>query len=521
LPWRAAIERRTFRSLELQSTHEDLATLEVAFAHRPRREHLRVLRYSILLPEYPIRRRERYEVQADRDANDAAFTKALRALFAILAGWEQEDGTDAMTAHLHISLDAVYSPTDRYPPGVPHVPTGREQCSIPSQRGMRFWYSYLRLVEGVKLPRVRRVTSFSYHKPSSRRRQLAPHTLVQIADALPGLTSLSSRLDDSETAHPALRNILRSSLSDALEGWAVPVGLEHLHFQLTSPPMRNHAWQPPKMVMSDGRADPTSDALRKATLRMPELTSLHLGGVVDASLLWPRGEDHISRAALSLTPPFWQNLTTLRVEFGMMTPSGTWYFRAPASVVTPFPESASETAMPPGYKSAEPSTETTSIYRYITRPKPSGRRPERIFRLVPDEPVLLPLIEAFALACAQIPSLNAAALSTMQDVELCVDDERVPVTSNWGIYFAARGHRSLWGEELEDQGCMEEDLRVARLSFNTRQWQPTPEVLNLLRMMPTRGASLVEEHIDLWESRERPAEIAKWPQTIGMWRPPQ
>ncbi|KAH6677801.1 hypothetical protein F5X68DRAFT_213208 [Plectosphaerella plurivora] len=513
-PWRAAVERRTFRESQLLST--DLPAFAAVFTHTARRGYLRVIRYRILLPEYPIRRRERYEVQADRDANNAALTEAMRALFAILAEWER--GHDDDMSPLHISLDAVYSLTDRCPPGVPHVPTAREFCSIPSQRGMRFQYSYLHLDDDVELPRVRRVTSFCFERPSGRRRQLAPHAFVQIAAALSGLTSLRGSFEDSETAYPALRSMCRRSLADALDAWAVPVGLKHLDFRLTGALLLNHAWQPAQLPMTDGGGDAISDALRKATLQMPELTSLRLEGVLDASLLWPSQHNAVSLADPSLTPPFWQNLTVLQVDFSMTSSSGAWYFRARTAIDQPLPEQASETAMPPGYKSAEP-RETTAIYRYITRPKPSGRRPIRLFRLVPDEPVLLPLIAAFALACAQTPTLNTAALSTMLDVELRVGDDSAPVTSNWGIYFAARGHSSPWRERLGGLEDLTEDLRVARLTFNTRQWQPNPEVLDLLRMMP-RGVPLREKHIDLWERCEKGAEMTRWPETIAWWRPP-
>ena len=92
--------------------------------------------------------------------------------------------------------------------------------------------------------------------------------------------------------------------------------------------------------------------------------------------------------------------------------------------------------MPPGYNSSEQEDSNASLrYSFLDELTYSGGGIARIFRLVPDEPVLVPLIESFALACLQIPNLENATLATELSETIDIDGETNDFTSEWGYIF--------------------------------------------------------------------------------------
>jgi hypothetical protein len=138
------------------------------------------------------------------------------------------------------------------------------------------------------------------------------------------------------------------------------------------------------------------------------LTTLYIKGVVDTSLLWPGIPERPSAPGLKSpisVKPFWQNLKSLVIIFDMTSPSGDWYFRAPMSGTGDAVNSSvtkkaeSDIAMPPDYSSSEQEDHNASLrYMFVDELRYSGNDVARIFRLVPDEPILIPLIESFARA---------------------------------------------------------------------------------------------------------------------------
>jgi hypothetical protein len=166
--------------------------------------------------------------------------------------------------------------------------------------------------------------------------------------------------------------------------------------------------------------------------------------------------------------------------------------------------------MPPGYDSSQQDDINNSLdYRYIDELLYSGTDIARVFRLVPDEPVLIPLIEAFARACSQIPHLEVATLETWIREPIDFKDETNTYAAVWGIYYAAPGSQSGWPPTPNEEGYPNEDLKRPRLTFNTRNWRPDMELLHLLRMIGGHEDNLELSYIDLWETVEKPDEIER------------
>ncbi|KAG6359749.1 hypothetical protein INS49_010801 [Diaporthe citri] len=152
---------------------------------------------------------------------------------------------------------------------------------------------------------------------------------------------------------------------------------------------------------------------------------------MDSSILWPgpfrTKASSISRA---VPAPFWQNITAIVVQFDLRAPSGEWYFRAPdgidvhdcpffdpsqpgAEFDTPIDRDVLEAEMPPGYNPSEPpESMTLDRFEWHLNSLNSGWAPTWIFRLVPEDRLLLPPIEAWARALSQMPQVRRAKLKT-------------------------------------------------------------------------------------------------------------
>jgi hypothetical protein len=154
--------------------------------------------------------------------------------------------------------------------------------------------------------------------------------------------------------------------------------------------------------------------------------------------------------------------------------------------------------MPPGYSLSKQEDSNASFrYNFLDELTFSGSGIARIFRLVPNEPVLVPLIESFARACLQIPNLENATLATELWEKIEIDSETNNFTSEWDIYFADPANQSSWYPVPEEQGYPEEDLTVPRLTFNTRNWRPDEDVRKLLRGIGGYRERLDEKFLDL------------------------
>ncbi|KAH8816654.1 hypothetical protein F5884DRAFT_725922 [Xylogone sp. PMI_703] len=500
--WQYTIEKVIFQELNLSNMELDEFEAIMTGA---RRQYLRVLRYRIVLPTYPTASRMLFERHEDRAINDEAFSTAMHNLFQIFKSWEDQS-SDWPGYSIQLNIYTLYSPTDYRFPGRSYVPTEEEEKCQYGEFGMRYRYSYIRLLNATELPSVSGIQAFGYYQRSMYCCKLAPQSLIEIVAKLPNMSKIWLDLADTEFRYRALRRQYRDGLANAIDSLLFPASTEYLNLNLLHIAPLNQSWQLADLLQPDDNHDPLSSAIWRATSHQNRLTTLCINGVVDASLLGLR----------ALEQPFWQNLKSLAIRFNMTTPSGDWYFCSPRSEIgndslhLPTRKAELEREMPPGYnRSEQEGNLAISRFAHVHELELSGHDDTRAFRLSPNESVLVPLIEAFARACSQIPSLEKATLVADHRRIVRINSETYNFGLEWGIYVLA--HTPIYS--LRKWAGPYEDLAVARLTFNTGNWRPDEGLLKILRGIGGYRESLHEKYIDLWETFLHPEEterMMKW-----------
>ncbi|KAI1496857.1 hypothetical protein F5X99DRAFT_398859 [Biscogniauxia marginata] len=148
--------------------------------------------------------------------------------------------------------------------------------------------------------------------------------------------------------------------------------------------------------------DPLSSSIR---LLSQNLTHLDLQICADSTLFWPSLDEGVGNA------PSWPHLKRLIVRFHNASPSGIWYFQGPRGEgrdVTNF--EVTEAHYPP-----LEDNETDAYWDDVWDTE--GGREEMIapdeFRIVPNDEVLEPFLEAFAKALGNMRAIEEAELSTL------------------------------------------------------------------------------------------------------------
>ncbi|KAH6973569.1 hypothetical protein BKA56DRAFT_634630 [Ilyonectria sp. MPI-CAGE-AT-0026] len=514
-PWQQAIEKQTFRKLRLRSTDLDRFEKTVTGS---RRRFLSGIRFVIVLPGYPAEARGRFERETDRQANDKAFTDAVNGLFRILGSWDE--GRDGLETGYSIQLDieAVYSPTDDFHNGSRGAPRRIERLDVAELENeeevrrrdlqdRRFQYSYIQLLHPAELPVVRAIAGFN---TTVMKRTLAHRTAVDIAAKLPNLRSGNWLMDDTEQRYPAMRRSCRHQLAEVVRDvLPAAASLQTLHVCMSQDLLWNHAWIPADLTTVGKEAsDPLGHAIREATADLGSLKSLTVTGCLDESLLWPSPS-----SGPCLIEPFWQRLQRLDVQFNMTTPSGGWYFRArrPGDNIDPPLAARSTILMPPGHGYSEEEDIAAALrYSDSENQRLSGAS-MCLFRWVPDEESLVPLIEAFGRVCSQMPSLKVASLMTMIHVSLEVGANRqVPTRSPWGVSYAAPGE--VFPQQFQLDPAYREDGGRRRLLWDVKDWQPPGHLRSVLAAIGREryGDELAEKNVDFWAAVMKPRELSRF-----------
>lgn len=474
--WQMAFERQTFKRIRLEST--DLESFEkIVTDHR--RHFLENLDYSIVLPTYSDGARGLFEGGPDRLTNDEAFTAAIHGLFRFLQTWnERDDGT------IQFRIEAVHSPADESRVCRPGPLDVTQFC--------RYQYSYVRLLRPEELPEISIISAF---RTQSMPRALDPRVPIDIAVKLPNLQDTYWHIRDSERRYPALRRRNRHELAQRVRDVMPKVSvLQSLSIFMQHGLLTNHSWHPADLRLNQSALDPLSSALREATSSWEAMRRLSITGTIDESLFWPS-------PALPIVDPFWQGLKCLDIQFDMTTPIGGWYFRAPTDVEIPPPTGPpSNTKMPPGYDNSE-EEDVMAARQFSTSDnvRLSGY-PAKIFRSVPDETRLVPLIRAFGQACSQIPGLRVAALRTLIPMPVYVHQGRqVHAQGIWGVWILAPGSLPLESRQQVDP-MMFQDVQKRRLFWDVKDWRPDEDLRALLGSVgqDRYGPALVERYVDSW-----------------------
>ena len=202
---------------------------------------------------------------------------------------------------------------------------------------------------------------------------------------------------------------------------------------------------------------------------------------------------------------------------GTIGMSGAWYFQAQSHPRNPelSVSAPSDTQMPPGYGSSEEDDIVAALQYSDLEDATLSGSPPSVFRFVPNEELLAPLIEAFARACLQITSLKVASLSTTITVPLELESRRTYTPSEWGIWFAAPGASFHW--QLQQDPAFRDDTEQRRLIFDTKRWQPDGHICNMLRDIGREryGTELVEKHVDYWDTITKPKLLERYREVTG------
>ncbi|KAL9628113.1 MAG: hypothetical protein Q9204_006102 [Flavoplaca sp. TL-2023a] len=459
--WQLAIECRTFNSIHLKS-NELSHRAQALTGHR--RVFISALSFDVVLPEYDDHRCAKFEIQEEMEANNQASTNAMQALFDLLKSWEP-DSTHEQSRSIALAISAIYSPMDEWHRPARKAEEDHWNWDIGRRADLwehRYEHSLIRLLEQANLPSLAIISSLDITTDS---RHLEPRSAALLAMKLPQARTLKFHLFDNQSKHPNNNQSARYDFATTVSKLCRPSLREfQLKYYLEDP--SNHYFSPPSILLpSEPSVDHLSLALHTLSLSQ-NLTSLSLDPVcISPSIYWPS----------SLTdPPSWPNLRHHFVEFEMTTPDGKWYFvRDPSA---PIDDDENEGDSPD--RDAPPSTDSDSdpdtnseasripdTYRERREAVATGDWPVRMFRTLPDETLINPLLIAMARAAGQMPKLQSMGLSsTMRDTSGQV----------FCVSYIAKNFESPTGS---DPGGFE----TPRIDWSVGSWRPISVILDVWR----------------------------------------
>ncbi len=453
--WQFAVERLVFRDVQFKNT--ELGLFASIFSDPRRRALIETLRFEIVLPTYSDAECGLYESDQDRLANNSAASEAVAGIFRLLSSW----GSDPAIA-IRLLL-VVHSPMDPSYRGAEKLARNKRDLwwgSRPDLFAKRYENSYIQLSDLDKLPVV---ACLKWVSPHAGNRKFHPGSYLALITKAPARERMTWTYYEPDI-FLALRRQMRDELVQNLKAIRLSPSTRELTVDFNTLDWA-HGERSPNLVFPQ-QHDPLCAALHQ--LFGNKLEKLAYAGQVDPSFFWPYPED-------GPREPFWSSLSELTVTFDMRSPSGRWYFRAPPGDPHNVPASdeplPDDTVgyMPPGYGSER---ETADALAYL-----SSLRQQKIaadgtgeFRIVPEEEMIVPLLEAFARAAAQMPALESACLTTRL---------RAPYFS-WSVAYVAPKTVAADYAEYLDSNDRAGGVRP-RVFLDVHEWEIPEPALGLLR----------------------------------------
>ncbi|OTA90882.1 hypothetical protein M434DRAFT_33236 [Hypoxylon sp. CO27-5] len=435
--WQAAIEKVTFERLTIAST--DFSEFSTAFSTVHRRRLLQSLYFTVILPPYSVEA-DQYESNQDRERNNEVAGQEVNRLLRELATWP----TDS-TIELHIWFK---SPTDEV-----------------STLWGRHAYSYIRLT-GLDQLQVPCVSSLTPRLGLWRGdRIIHPRSLVSLTATFPRVSEISFEYDEPGPFF-ALRRELRGDFVASLEGFKLPSQVKRLRVGAI-PPRLPHNKSLPDMI-GPVPSDPLCVTVNKM-VSQSNVREVYYEGLVDPSFFRTSPDG------------FYSSLRILRLRCHYYSPSGKWYFKGSES--NTFIQPASDEPLPastrglypPGYGTEDDTVAALAYERSMDRAAEENTPDDRSqqFRLIPNEEIMVPLLEAFARYIASIRSL--------QQAQIIMD--RPPWLGEWKVTYNAPGYPYFYDTDRED-------LSRARVYFLVWDWEPEDSLVDLFRAI---GQELYEQ----------------------------
>ena len=210
--WQEAIETITFRRVELISP--DLPYFErIMFKHR--RNILRTLSVEIVLPMYSDMACAKPEDEVDKQANNRAFSSAVKDILGLLRSWHDDRRTEQhingifKEGFLTLILQECYSPMDGRHRGLDKYEADQRDQFIGLRQDLfvhRYESSFLRLESPEDIKQVPQIWHFNVMGSG---RRIEPSTIASIASRLPGLRSIHWHLEEFEDKNASRRQQVR------------------------------------------------------------------------------------------------------------------------------------------------------------------------------------------------------------------------------------------------------------------------------------------------------------------------
>ncbi|KAL8793235.1 MAG: hypothetical protein Q9195_004171 [Heterodermia aff. obscurata] len=420
--WQLAIETRTFRTLRFKSTELPYVT-QVVTGHR--RAFIANIEYEVVLPDYPDHHCAKFETGGDQERNNQAFTYAIHVLFQFLKSLE-DNGNGKATRSVALFLCDIYSPMDKFHRDEEKLQEDETQVELGKRYDLwehRYEHSILKLLDHPELPVLSIVSAFVLGLMADR--YVEPRSAILMAAKCPRLLSVDIGVYDDEKKDRDVRWRARHTV----------LPIDHL-----------------------------SHALHTLS-RSINLTTLDLSPIVISPVLyWPSDRTGVD-------PPHWPNLRHHHVEFNMTDPTGKWYFIRDPNRPIDQDEAANDSDDPEDSASdtdSEPLSEDSlrpDSYAPRREAIATGAYPIRLFRTLPDDALMDPLLLSMARAAEQMPRLQTMSLtSTMRD----------PDGAGFEVIFYAEGEHDHFDTEIEG-------IESARLIWVVGKWRPKEETLSKWR----------------------------------------
>ncbi|KAI2625626.1 hypothetical protein GGR54DRAFT_654020 [Hypoxylon sp. NC1633] len=382
------VEHRTFRTLRLD-VHRVLDA-DVILSRFSRYRCVRDISFTAMLPTYSPKQCAKFEFDGEYTRNSSIFSRDIAIFFDFLSQWPSKD----MNTSLSLKISAR-SPTDEFEYASPPA----RECDIRRKRKCfpfivmgdigkwRHLYTPLELGKTVKLPPIELpITSLSL-EGKREHRFMSAETLERITSSsnLSALRVVSWCFQDCFKFNPGIRRAMRQRLADAID--SLP-SLEQFSLHCEHYPPRDHSYDPPIMHDESTKSDPVSCALRRASQRTEHL-EVH-GVLGSTELFWPKGEQS---ATTDLTK---SSLTTLNVEYHIVTPDGRWLFDG-------------------GDSNAQDSRHDMFDFRPPQSADVEEDRFPNLYRYVPNKELMDELHLAVGRAASNMPNLESMRVATICD----------------------------------------------------------------------------------------------------------
>ncbi|KAH7079797.1 hypothetical protein FB567DRAFT_129202 [Paraphoma chrysanthemicola] len=411
-----------------------------------------------------------FESAEERHRRDTAFTEQIRTIFETLEAIERCAGhRNRGKFRLTIEVKDDFEDSNDY-------------CM---HRKHAQWRTFL--LEPHSLPQVESIISLELVTKNSWAK-LDYRIMIDLAGKLPNLEDLECRVGQDEWTPPYTeeeasqflweydgprRDTRHDFSKSVIPGVASNLQKAELDFLCRAAwEYADHVHQGKSMpnMVSPFSRDPFSSSLRILSYNLKELA---LRAQVDGSLFWPDDGSF----------PHWPNLENIYLMFHTVSPSGAWYFEEPQGEgrdslgheidETHYPPNAQEDVM----------TDCDDIFESDKYFESWG---DCQFRIYPNEAVLVPFLESFAKAAAQMPNLKQAVLWSPLRFSPDGDDELGPMLRYyepphqfyenhiaWGIAYETPGLP--WGfsfsTKIEDRDC-----KARRIWWRVGEWRPSKQL---------------------------------------------